>query len=825
MISFAMKKKIAAVTTIILICGCIQNVSQVPKPVGTQCINSIGMKFVRIEPGTFMMGTDPDNPIPDGVMHEGVGRRGRDGDYDEQSYHKVTITKPFYCGITEVTIDQFRQFRPNYTGYDEYVPYAAGISWHDAVAFCQWLSKKEGRTYRLPTEAEWEYVCRAGTTTAFSSGNAPPDPETPNHWGVKNMHTNVLEWCNDWHGLYPATAQVDPVGPEHGWVKVVRGGGFDTKSWSLPYYARSANRAAIAPAWGPPPKLYQAKMVEGLNMPFSTVTYNSCRSGIPGRHPIGFRVVLAEMPMTKPALFEPSSLMRCVKQKTPDLGQGPDLDKPFYIVRRMFPIGLDVENVGWKIGIEPGNWPDHHNSALTQLSNGDLLAFYYNRADGTGERDPDLSVVALRLRRGAASWDLPSPWPDFLDANDEAPVIWNDNGTLWLFWGCPRMKETYPFQYVKSTDNGATWGPVEFPIFETWIHPHSHQPINSVFRSPDDTVHIGVDGAGATSVLYAGRDGGKIWSDPGGRTTGRHSTFVLLDDDKTVLAYGGKISHIEGFMPVNISRDFGKTWEVSKSPVSRLGGGQRASLIKLASGRLFLTTDLRECWGEYCEEAAADPAISQDRLPKAELLPEVFSGNGGYAAISDDNGKTWKTRQLTCANVTDWKGEPVTGGIGSVGYVTACQSKDGLIHIVTTREMHITLNEAWILQDDDAKDTMTNRHVNVLRGTVKRYRENYPDGKLKVEYGAGLGQNGRYVLHGRETWYYQTGKRQWQVNYRAGHKLGAETYYNMNGTVRWKWGHYIDGTSTWTIFNDNGSVKAKSRWEGKRFIDYKLGDQ
>src|SRR5262249_12196364 len=141
--------------------------------------------------------------------------------------HHVTISKPFLIGETEVTAEQFKQFKPDYVPSEYWAPYAGGVSWNDAVAFCEWLSKKEGKPYRLPTEAEWEYVCRAGTRTPFSAGLTRDEAGVPNQGGVKNMQAAVREWCLDWHGKYPADAQVDPVGPASGLGKVVRGGGLD----------------------------------------------------------------------------------------------------------------------------------------------------------------------------------------------------------------------------------------------------------------------------------------------------------------------------------------------------------------------------------------------------------------------------------------------------------------------------------------------------------------------------------------------------------------------------------------------------------------------
>jgi formylglycine-generating enzyme required for sulfatase activity len=171
----------------------------------------------------------------------------------------VEITRPFYLATTEVTVGQFRTFveanpkhaldderwkDPGFTQADDYpVVY---ISWRNAADFCAWLSKTEGREYRLPTEAEWEYACRAGRSgTRYCFGDdaaqleqyawygRPSDPGTravgqkrPNDWGLFDMHGNVWEWCQDYHDFdfYRASPTKDPKGPSKGSNYVKRGG-------------------------------------------------------------------------------------------------------------------------------------------------------------------------------------------------------------------------------------------------------------------------------------------------------------------------------------------------------------------------------------------------------------------------------------------------------------------------------------------------------------------------------------------------------------------------------------------------------------------------
>jgi formylglycine-generating enzyme required for sulfatase activity len=193
--------------------------------------NSIGMKFVLIPAGEFTMGS-PEN------------EQGRDSN---EPQHKVKITKPFYMQTTEVTQAQWKAVMGNNPSYfkGNDLPVET-VSWDDAQEFIKKLSAKEGVKYRLPTEAEWEYACRAGSTTKFYFGEDeskldeyawyhnnsdgkthPVGQKKPNAWGLYDMHGNVWEWCQDWYGAdyYKNSPAEDPQGPASAESRVLRGGG------------------------------------------------------------------------------------------------------------------------------------------------------------------------------------------------------------------------------------------------------------------------------------------------------------------------------------------------------------------------------------------------------------------------------------------------------------------------------------------------------------------------------------------------------------------------------------------------------------------------
>ena len=263
-----MTRPVSIFLSSLFILGMIQLSSQTYAQSPKTITNSIGMKLVLIPKGTFMMGSP-------------ASEQGRD---DDETQHEVTISEDYYLGVFEVTRGQYEKvmgtnpsyFQKRVIGKSDSSMYPVEqVSWEDAVEFCKKLSelpeeKKAGRVYRLPTEAEWEYACRAGSKAAYSFGanyawfgansktlgdyawfrensggqTHPVGEKKANAWGLYDMHGNVWEWCSDWYGKYPKGSVSDPSGPSEGSERVIRGG-----SWIIvAAHCRSACRGWYVPS-------------------------------------------------------------------------------------------------------------------------------------------------------------------------------------------------------------------------------------------------------------------------------------------------------------------------------------------------------------------------------------------------------------------------------------------------------------------------------------------------------------------------------------------------------------------------------------------------
>jgi formylglycine-generating enzyme required for sulfatase activity len=219
-------------------------------------VNSLGMRFVWIKPGTFMMGSPAEE----------------DEHRSYETQHQVTLTKGFFMGAHLVTQEQWQAImgnNPSQFKGEKDLPVET-VSWLDCQEFVKKLSVKDKRAYRLPTEAEWEFACRAGTTTPLYFGatittdqanyhgdfvygpgqkgvnrgrTTPVHAFAPNSWGLCDMSGNVRQWCQDRYAPFTLDAAVDPQGPGEGKSRVNRGGAY----YLNPSYSRSASRGNYAP--------------------------------------------------------------------------------------------------------------------------------------------------------------------------------------------------------------------------------------------------------------------------------------------------------------------------------------------------------------------------------------------------------------------------------------------------------------------------------------------------------------------------------------------------------------------------------------------------
>jgi formylglycine-generating enzyme required for sulfatase activity len=238
-------KRILGIAVVLGLVGALSVIAQEVKPGKVEVIDlgeGVKLEMVLIPAGKFMMGS-PES------------EKGRSKFFETQ--HEVTLTKPFYMGKYEVTQGQWEAvMEENPSKVKGAKLPVTHVSWEVCQEFIKKLNSSTKGGYRLPYEGEWEYTCRAGTTTAYSYGDnltksdANIDGDSikavgsykPNAFGLYDMHGNVDEWCEDWHGDYPF-AVTDPKGPATGKYRVLRGGSFS----SYASLARSSNRNLSPP--------------------------------------------------------------------------------------------------------------------------------------------------------------------------------------------------------------------------------------------------------------------------------------------------------------------------------------------------------------------------------------------------------------------------------------------------------------------------------------------------------------------------------------------------------------------------------------------------
>ena len=634
----------------------------------------------------------PTVEIPAGSFY--MGGTGEGEDFDEAPVHKVTISRPFRMGQTEVTNAQFEAFRPEHRAYrgknglssgdDEAVTF---VSYHDAVAFCEWLSQKEGKTYRLPTEAEWEYACRAGTYYDFYTGDGLPEnyrkhqqttrdyaavslrvgQTPPNAFGLYDMHGNVEEWCLDWYGPYSAEEQTDPAGYATGFYRVTRGGSHNTPD----KYLRSANRMAMIPE---------------------------------DKHALtGFRVVQAEYP-SQPALIDetPHRHANAVRQQAFTWSKNDTT--PFFTA----PVPYVITPA---CGSSEPFFRHNHQPAITWCDNGDLLAAWFSADEENGR---GMVVLASRLRAGSDQWEEASLFFKVPDRNMTGLALFNDGeGRLYHLNGVEAAGDWQNLAMALrvSTDNGATWSAPRLIAPE---HTKRHQIIAGTIRTREGWLIQACDagpGSHDGAAIHISKDGGATWHDPwdgaplpdfheggsGSTIAGIHAGVVQLADGSLMaLARGNSIEDEQGRlrMPMSLSKDGGKTWEYHASEFPPIDGGQRLVFMRLKEGPLLLIS-------------FTDHPLRTPENERGMLFPDRagnnYRGYGLYAALSFDEGKTWPVRKL----LTDGETRFLNGGAWTRfflmdqthaeprGYMAATQTPDGMIHLVSSR-LYYRFNLAWL---------------------------------------------------------------------------------------------------------------------------------
>lgn len=571
----------------------------------------------------------------------------------------------FSMGCTEITNAQYEAFFPEhkeFRGRDgfskddtEAVTY---VSWDDAMEYCRRLSEATGKNFRLPTEAEWEHACRAGTTTAFHTGDTLPsslmkhqkternlvsvslkaDTGPANAFGLYGMHGNVEEWCLDWYGNLPADSPSDYAGPEEGTLKVTRGGSHNTPL----EYLQSNTRAAAIPS----ERHCQIgfRVVQSAN----SLEYADTRPVTPRNQ--------AEVNQTKHTY--PATTAKALWVDPIPFVVVPDDDTPFY--------------------------SHNHQPAITWCDNGDLLAIWFS-CDQESSRE--MVVLGSRLRNGSGSWEPASVFFHVPTRNLTGSSLCRlDDGTLLHMNGVSLSGEWQNLALCarRSTDNGATWSA---PVLVAPEHTKRHQVIAGPVILSDGTIiqccDAGPTGEDGTAV-HLSTDNGYTWKDPwdgaplpefkeggiGTTIAGIHAGLVELKDG-SLLALG-RGNSIDGRMPQSRSYDRGTTWQYSATDFPPLGSGQRLVLKRLDEGPVMLAS---------------------------------FGAKGLFISISDDECRSWsKPRLVSSTEARTLDGGAWTGSFimdkdhaEPKGYLACTQTPDGTIHLLSSR-MHYRFNLAWILE-------------------------------------------------------------------------------------------------------------------------------
>jgi len=608
-------------------------------------VNTLGMRMVEAPSGSFEMG------------------RAAGGDYDERPVHRVEISQPFWIATDLVTNAQFERFAPSRVrpeGASDDDP-VVDVSWHEASGFARWLSAAEGRPYRLPTEAEWEYAARAGGEGVDSWPEAHP-------WGLAGMTGPLEQWCLDWYGPYTAEAATDPAGYRDGTHRVTRGG----SDWAGPETRRPTNRMSF----------------------------------LPGDHyaRLGFRVAMGLTPASRIAEQPVPAYRRDVRQQPFDWdAHAVDPEEPWFRGPEVF--------VKIPEGSEGPLFSKHnHFPALTWAPDGDILATWYSclTEDGT-----QLNIAASRLRQGHDEWDEASLFWASADRNDHSAALWTDpgSGRIFHFQGVGSHPNQGHQVLVMRTsdDSGASWtAPQIIEANRSMWNPHV------ALRTREGALIVTSDfnfDQPMWGRIAVSRDGGETWREAPGKIHGQHPGLVELSDGRLMAVgrdnwNGDHVAAPGVGLPISTSDDLGESWSHRREPELGPGisWGQRPVLIRLREGPILyvgFTERIREIDREHYARRS-EPGQGLEIEDAAGVRRTV---HGLFSALSLDEGRTWTHRRLLTPGPEERRldgggntGRFVTDASHAEprGYLQAMQSPDGVIHLVSSR-LHYRFNYAWLL--------------------------------------------------------------------------------------------------------------------------------
>ena len=466
----------------------------------------------------------------------------------------IPASPAFRMSATEITNAQYEAFDPAHKALRGFEGFSSAddeavilVSWDDATAYCEWLSSKTGRSFRLPTEAEWEYACRAGTNTPYNTGDTYPEEYwkvqentrfkepvslqvaqfEPNAWGLYDMHGNVEEWCQD---------LVD------GQYRAVRGGSHNTPVEFL----RADYRCASIPE--DRSVLLGFRIVEGAPLPEGSASDTISR------------ISVSERPQNSGW----------------DTNTDTSVSEESYFAEPI-PYVLSPED-----GVTPF-YSHNHQPAVTWLPGGGLLAIWFSTDTEAGRE-----MVVLQSTYDGKDWTPATLFCKVPGRNmTGSALITLSDGSILHFQGVGDAGEWKDLALaMRRMGVDGIWTPLRYIEPE---HRVRHQVIAGPIVTGDGRILLccdaGPDGEAGTS-LHVSKDGGETWEDTGSIIKGIHAGMVELKDGH-LMAYG-RGNAIDGRMPCSISADGGYTWTYSATEFPPIGSGQRLVLKRLQEGPLML---------------------------------------------------------------------------------------------------------------------------------------------------------------------------------------------------------------------------------------------